>query len=84
MPNAGSQSHEIHILTDDEADEIRRELASGLRGPILIKWVEQLLADRDERRALEMEQPPQPGPQADEVLERLVEGRRRVEAGRRD
>jgi hypothetical protein len=43
------------MLTDDHADG-RRELASGLRGPILIKWVEQLLADRDERRAQERAQ----------------------------
>jgi hypothetical protein len=41
------------VLTDQEADEIRRGLASGLRGPVLIKWCEQLLADRDERVARE-------------------------------
>jgi hypothetical protein len=41
------------MLTDDQADEIRQELASGLRGPILIKWIEQLLKDRDERRGVE-------------------------------
>jgi hypothetical protein len=53
------------MLTDDQAAEIQRELASGLRGPILIKWIEQLLADRDERRARERAQTrPWPGPLA--------------------
>jgi hypothetical protein len=37
--------------TDAQAEEIGRGLASGMRGLVLIKWVEQLLADRDERVA---------------------------------
>jgi hypothetical protein len=37
------------MLTDDEAEEIRRGLESGMRGPVLIKWVRLLLEDRDER-----------------------------------
>jgi hypothetical protein len=41
------------VLSDAEADEIRRGLAAGLRGPVLIKWCRLLLADRDERRARE-------------------------------
>jgi hypothetical protein len=41
------------MLTDEEAEEIRRGLAVGMRGPVLLKWCEQLLADRDERVALE-------------------------------
>jgi hypothetical protein len=41
------------MLSDREADEIRRGLAAGMRGPVLIKWCERLLADRDERRARE-------------------------------
>ena len=41
------------MLTDKEAEEIRRGLAAGMRGPVLIKWCGQLLADRDERVALE-------------------------------
>jgi hypothetical protein len=41
------------MLTDKEAEEIRRGLAAGMRGPVLIKWCGQLLADRDERRAQE-------------------------------
>jgi hypothetical protein len=39
------------MLTDKEAEQIRRGLAAGMRGPVLIKWCGQLLADRDERRA---------------------------------
>jgi hypothetical protein len=54
------------MLTDKEAEEIRRGLAVGMRGPVLIKWCEQLLADRDERRAQErvQGQRPWPGPVA--------------------
>jgi hypothetical protein len=52
------------MLSDQQADEIRRGLAAGMRGPILIKWVEQLLADRDERRARERGLAPWPGPLA--------------------
>jgi hypothetical protein len=37
------------MLTDAEAAEIRRGLAAGMRGPVLIKWCGQLLADRDEQ-----------------------------------
>jgi hypothetical protein len=55
------------MLTDDEAEEIRRGLESGMRGPVLIKWVRELLEDRDERvrldrrRPSEAEDPKQPG-----------------------
>jgi hypothetical protein len=38
------------MLTDEEADEIRRELEAGVRGPVLVKWIRVLLDDRDERR----------------------------------
>jgi hypothetical protein len=41
------------MLTDQEAEEIRRGLAAGMRGPVLLKWCELLLTDRDERRARE-------------------------------
>jgi len=37
------------VLTDEQANEIRRELEAGVRGPVLIKWVRLLLDDRDER-----------------------------------
>jgi hypothetical protein len=41
------------ILSDAQAEEIKQGLAIGMRGPVLIKWVEQLLADRAERVAEE-------------------------------
>ena len=53
------------LLTDAQANEIRLGLALGIRGPVLIKWCGQLLADRDARRA--RESPllrPWPGPLA--------------------
>ena len=37
------------MLTDEQADEIRRELDAGARGPVLLKWVRELFDDRDER-----------------------------------
>lgn len=49
-------------LSDEEAEAIRRKLANGWRGPVLLTWLEQLLKDRDERREREgdAEEPPQP------------------------
>ena len=41
------------VLTDDEAEEIRKGIAAGWRGPILLRWLEQLLQDREERRQRE-------------------------------
>jgi hypothetical protein len=43
------------VLTDEEAEEIRRKLAEGWRGPVLLTWLEQLLQDREERRLRERE-----------------------------
>jgi hypothetical protein len=43
------------MLTDEEADTIRRKLAEGWRGPVLLTWLEQLLQDREERRLRERE-----------------------------
>jgi hypothetical protein len=37
------------LLTDAEVEEIRWGVREGIRGPIMLKWVEQLLRDRDER-----------------------------------
>ena len=36
-------------LSDAEADELRKGVESGLRGPVVIKWIRELLDDRDER-----------------------------------
>ncbi len=37
------------LLTDQEVEAIRNGVREGLRGPLLSKWVAQLLADHDER-----------------------------------
>ena len=37
------------LISDEDAAEIRNGLDGGTRGPILIKWVRQLLDDRLER-----------------------------------
>jgi hypothetical protein len=41
------------MLTDKEIDEIRAGVKMGLRGPIMLRWVEDLLQDRDERVELD-------------------------------
>ena len=41
------------MLTDEEAENIRKGLAKSWRGPILLRWLEQLLQDREERRQRE-------------------------------
>ncbi len=43
------------MLTDEEAETIRCKVAEGWRGPVLLRWLEQLLQDRDERRERERE-----------------------------
>lgn len=37
------------MLSDHEAEEIARGRRGGIGGPILLKWIDQLLADRVER-----------------------------------
>jgi hypothetical protein len=37
------------MLTDREADEIERGRRAGVGGPLVLKWIDQLLADRRER-----------------------------------
>ena len=37
------------MLSDHEAEEIVRARRQGIGGPILLKWIDQLLADRRER-----------------------------------
>jgi hypothetical protein len=36
------------MLSEAEVEEIRQGLRSGLRGPVLLKWCERLLAEREE------------------------------------
>lgn len=43
------------LLTEQEVEVIRAGVAQGIRGPVMLKWVAQLLADRDERVRLERE-----------------------------
>jgi hypothetical protein len=37
------------MLSDREADEIERGRRAGVGGPLVLKWIDQLLADRRER-----------------------------------
>ena len=46
---------EPRLLTEREVEVIRSGISSGLRGPILQKWIEQLLADHDMRVKLDRE-----------------------------
>src|SRR5262249_8997502 len=48
------------VLTDQQVEEIRRGVEAGMRGPVLLKWVRELLADRDERLAQERRVLPDP------------------------
>lgn len=46
---------ETRLLTDQEIEVIRAGVAQGIRGPVMLKWVAQLLGDHDERVRLEHE-----------------------------
>lgn len=37
------------MLSEAEVEEIRRGVKDGIRGPVMLSWVERLLRDRDER-----------------------------------
>ena len=50
------------MLSDKEAEEIRSSVEGGTRGPVLLKWIRQLLEDRDARVLRERGQPPRPDP----------------------
>lgn len=50
MRHAWRRGQPSPVLTDEEAEAIRRKLTEGWRGPVLLTWLEQLLQDRDERR----------------------------------
>lgn len=43
------------MLSEEEVREIRDGVKEGLRGPVLLTWVERLLRDRDERVRRERE-----------------------------
>jgi hypothetical protein len=64
------------VLTDEEAEEIRRKLAEGWRGPVLLRWLAQFLEDRAERRQREREAGQrEKGPQLDPGEQRPPESR---------
>jgi hypothetical protein len=41
------------MLNDEEAQRIKTAVEGGTRGPVLLKWIGHLLADRAERVAEE-------------------------------
>ncbi len=41
------------MLSDEEAEDILERITTGVRGPVLLKWLERLLQDREERRQRE-------------------------------
>ena len=50
------------MLSDKEAEEIRSSVEGGTRGPVLLKWIRQLLEDRDARVRRERGEAARPGP----------------------
>jgi hypothetical protein len=44
------------LVTDEEAARIEREVDAGMRGPVVVKWIRQLLDDREERIRMAKEQ----------------------------
>jgi serine/threonine protein kinase HipA of HipAB toxin-antitoxin module len=52
-PSPVRSRHEVGdpcpLLSELELEAIRRGLRAGARGPIVVSWVERLLADHDER-----------------------------------
>jgi hypothetical protein len=66
-PTPGRDTQRSMLLTEEQVAEIRAGVRDGIRGPVMLKWVEQLLADRDERVRLE--------------AQRNIEGRRRERPG---
>ena len=43
---------QVEMLSDEDADEIREQLDAGVMGPVLKKWLRQLLMDLQEVRLL--------------------------------
>lgn len=43
------------LLTEDQLAEIRAGVKEGIRGPVVTKWLEWMIADHDERVRLERE-----------------------------
>jgi hypothetical protein len=43
------------LLTQAQLEEIRADVRDGVHGPIMLKWIQLLLEDHDERVRLERE-----------------------------
>jgi hypothetical protein len=43
------RSYRHPVVTDKEAEDIRKKLEEGWRGPVLLTWLYRLLEDREER-----------------------------------
>ncbi|HEY7509833.1 MAG TPA: hypothetical protein VIG50_06240 [Vicinamibacteria bacterium] len=54
------------MLNDKEAEEIRSSVEGGTRGPVLLKWIRQLLEDRAERVQREHDAGRRAAPAADD------------------
>ena len=67
------------MLSDEQAEEIARGRRRGVGGPLLGKWVDQLLADREERVA-QLRYLRQRLRQAFRYLDGLLEGRQNAPA----
>ena len=63
------------MLSDPEAEEIARGRAQGVGGPLVLKWIDQLLAERKERVA-QMRYLRQRLNQAFRYLDGLLEGKK--------
>jgi hypothetical protein len=37
------------MLSEEEVERIKQGVREGMRGPIMLSWVQKLLSDRDER-----------------------------------
>jgi hypothetical protein len=54
------------MLSDKDAEEIRSSVEGGTRGPVLLKWIRQLLEDRAERVQREQDVGRRAAPAADD------------------
>ena len=54
-PTIGRHAPASKLLTEEQVAGIRAGVRVGMPGPMMLRWIEQLLADRDERIRLERE-----------------------------
>lgn len=60
-PTTSRDTSASMLLTEAQIAEIRDGVKSGLRGPVMLKWIEWLLAERDELLRLAREGRPEKG-----------------------